>query len=60
LRLALLVPDIVEAILDGRPSKGLRLAQVLGNGPLDWDEQRSELVLRIAAILFAGEWPRTP
>jgi hypothetical protein len=29
-----LAPDIVEAILDGRQPKGLRLAEVLGNGPL--------------------------
>jgi hypothetical protein len=33
--------DIVEAILDGRQPKGLRLAQVLGNGPLGWGEQRT-------------------
>jgi hypothetical protein len=41
LRLALLAPDIVEAILDGRQSKWLRLAEALGNGPLTWEEQRS-------------------
>jgi hypothetical protein len=35
-----LAPDIVEAILDGRQPKGLRLAEVLGNVPLPWDEQR--------------------
>jgi hypothetical protein len=40
LPLTCLAPDIVEAILDGRQPKGLRLAEVLGNGPLDWDEQR--------------------
>jgi hypothetical protein len=34
-------PDIVEAILDGRQPKGLRLAEMLGNGPLDWHEQRA-------------------
>jgi hypothetical protein len=32
-------PDIVEAILDGRQPKGLRLAEMLGNGPLRWEEQ---------------------
>jgi hypothetical protein len=36
-----LAPDIVEAILDGRQPKGLRLAEVLGNGPPAWEEQRS-------------------
>jgi hypothetical protein len=41
LPLTCLVPDIVEAILDGRQPKGLRLAEMLGNGPLAWNEQRS-------------------
>jgi hypothetical protein len=35
-----LAPDIVEAILDGRQPKGLRLAEMLGNGPLDWNAQK--------------------
>ena len=39
LPLTCLAPDIVEAILDGRQPKGLRLAEMLGNGPLAWDEQ---------------------
>jgi hypothetical protein len=38
--LTCLAPDIVEAILDGRQPRGLRLAEMLGNGPLDWNEQR--------------------
>jgi hypothetical protein len=41
LPLTCLAPDIVGAILDGRQPKGLRLAEMLGNGPLTWDEQRS-------------------
>ena len=40
LPLTCLAPDIVEAILDGRQPKGLRLAEMLGNGPLGWAEQR--------------------
>jgi ParB-like chromosome segregation protein Spo0J len=40
LPLACLAPDIVEAILDGRQPKGSRLAEILGNGPLAWKEQR--------------------
>jgi hypothetical protein len=39
LPLTYLAPD-VEAILDGRQPKGLRLAEMLGNGPLGWEEQR--------------------
>ena len=41
LPLTCLAPDIVEAILDGRQPKGLRLAEMLGNGPLGWAEQRA-------------------
>jgi len=41
LPLTCLAPAIVEAILDGRQPKGLRLAEVLGNGPVAWEEQRS-------------------
>ena len=41
LPLTCLAPDLVEAILDGRQPKGLRLAEMLGNGPLGWGEQRS-------------------
>jgi hypothetical protein len=41
LPLTCLAPDIVEAILDGRQPKGLRLAQMLGNGPVGWEEQQS-------------------
>jgi hypothetical protein len=40
LPLTCLAPDIVEVILDGRQPEGLRLAEVLGNGTLEWEEQR--------------------
>jgi hypothetical protein len=40
LPLTCLAPDIVEAILDGRQPRWLRLAEVLGNRPLAWEEQR--------------------
>jgi hypothetical protein len=36
LPLTCVAPDIVEAILDGRQPKGLRLTEMLGNGPLGW------------------------
>jgi hypothetical protein len=39
LPLTCLAPNIVEAILDGRQPKGLRLAKMLGNGPVSWNEQ---------------------
>jgi hypothetical protein len=40
LPLTCLAPDIVETILDGQQPKGLRLAELLGNGPVAWEEQR--------------------
>jgi hypothetical protein len=40
LPLTCLAPDIVEAVLDGRQPKGLRLAEMLGSNPSRWDEQR--------------------
>jgi hypothetical protein len=40
LPLTCVASEIVEAILDGRQPKGLRLSEMLGNGPLDWIEQR--------------------
>jgi hypothetical protein len=32
--------DIVDAILDGRQPKGLRLVETLGNVSMRWEEQR--------------------
>lgn len=40
LQYACLAPDIVEAILDGRQPKGLKLGEVLRNVPMSWCEQR--------------------
>jgi hypothetical protein len=41
LPLTCLAPDIVEAILDGQQPRGLRLAEMLGNGSLVWNAQRA-------------------
>jgi hypothetical protein len=41
LRLPLLAPDIVERILDGRPTAGL--AQFLKSFPIEWEKQREQL-----------------
>jgi len=40
LRLTLLAPDIIEAILDGRQPKGLALADLMEPFPVDWEQQR--------------------
>lgn len=39
LRLTLLAPDIVEAILDGRQAEELQLDDLLAGFPLDWRQQ---------------------
>jgi hypothetical protein len=54
LPLTCLAPDIVEAILDGRQPKGLRLAEMLGNGPVTWEEQRARW-----RIGYAAPWGMT-
>jgi hypothetical protein len=41
LRLTLLAPEIVEAILDGRQPVELQLDDLLKGFPLEWEEQRS-------------------
>ena len=43
LRLTLLAPEIVEAILDGRQAKGLQPAVLTGKLPSAWEEQRQLL-----------------
>ena len=43
LRLTLLAPDIVEAILDGRQPCALALPALLQSVPSLWDEQRSSI-----------------
>ena len=39
LRMALLAPAVVEAILDGRQSNGASLAGLIANSPPDWARQ---------------------
>ncbi len=44
LRLTLLAPDIVEAILDGRQPPALTLARLMKPFPAEWKEQRRRLL----------------
>ena len=46
LRLTLLAPDIVEAILGGREPSGLSLAKLTKSVSLTWDEQRRRFVFQ--------------
>jgi hypothetical protein len=47
LRLTLLAPDIVEAILDGRQSDSVTLARLMRPFPVEWRGQQSMLRLII-------------
>lgn len=40
MRLTLLAPDIVEAILDGRQSEGMALPKLMEPFSMEWDVQR--------------------
>jgi hypothetical protein len=44
LRLTLLAPDMIEAILDGRQPAGLQLDSLLSPLPAEWTVQRRNLV----------------
>ena len=45
LRLTVLQPDIVEAILDGRQPAALQLNHLLKGFPLEWEGQRRSLAI---------------
>jgi hypothetical protein len=44
MRLSLLAPDVVEAILDGRLREGIQLTDLLEPLPMGWEEQRERLL----------------
>jgi hypothetical protein len=47
LRLTLLAPDIVDAILDGRQPRTLTLAQLVRPVSVQWTEQRTQLQISL-------------
>jgi hypothetical protein len=46
LRLTLLAPAIIEAILEGRQSIDLELDDLLAPLPIEWTQQHAQLALR--------------
>jgi hypothetical protein len=46
LRLTLLAPNIIRAILEGQQSIGLKLDNLLGPMPLDWAQQHAKLTAK--------------
>jgi hypothetical protein len=54
LRLTLLAPEIVEAILDGRQPAELQLDDLLDGFPLDWESQQISLTVSHRLVPLAG------
>ena len=50
LRLTLLAPDIVEAILDGRQPEGRRLEELFEGFSLEWEAQHKSLAMGDSSI----------
>ncbi len=46
MRLSLLAPEIVDAIMDGRQPESVTLANLMDPFPLDWKEQQMQLLQR--------------
>ena len=46
MRLSLLDPKVVDAIVDGRQPESITLANLMDPFPLDWNEQRIQLLTR--------------
>jgi hypothetical protein len=55
LRLALLAPDIIEMILEGRSDQALMLENLERPLPAGWDEQRKRLVLTRKGVPACSE-----
>jgi hypothetical protein len=47
LRLTLLAPDLVEAILDGRQTRGLTAQELLRGVPVGWGVQREAPISKL-------------
>jgi hypothetical protein len=60
LPLTCLAPDVLEAILDGRQPKGLRLAELLGNGPLVGMSSAAAAIFLKRSLLPAARSGRAP
>ncbi len=69
LRLTLLAPDIVEAILEGKNDPKISLARLLGGFPVDWEAQQDfadfstthpgEAIVYTTAECVYGDQPRS-
>ncbi|MDO9502724.1 hypothetical protein [Falsiroseomonas sp.] len=61
LRLTLLAPDIVEAILDGRQPEGMTLPALMAPFPVEWEVQtRTLLPIEATCSAPSTAWCRRP
>ena len=58
LRLTLLAPDMVEAILHGRQPDGMTLPKLMEGVTVEWEGQLRRFLAPSPPVL-AGGWPRT-
>jgi len=59
LRLTLLEPDIVDAILDGRQPEGMTLPALIEPFPMEWASQQPAIPIRPSHSPTARCWPRS-
>ncbi|MEI6161162.1 MAG: hypothetical protein WCP77_15105 [Roseococcus sp.] len=59
LRLTLLAPDIVEAILDGRQQEGVTLPGLMEPFPVEWGRQQPAIPIRPSHSPTARCWLRS-
>jgi len=59
LRLTLLAPDIVEAILDGRQPAELQLDSLMKRLQVEWEAQRSVVARSLGLVVRALTVPST-
>jgi hypothetical protein len=53
LRLTLLAPEIIEAIMEGKQPAGMTMASLLTGFPVVWAEQRATLEAKHRAVASA-------
>ena len=56
MRLALLAPDIVEAIVRGEEPSGVSLERLVKGMPVLWEEQREELGFENTETRWTQRW----
>ena len=58
LRMTLLAPDVIEAIVNGRQPAELQLDELMKRLPVGWQEQRAGLRAHSLAVVSSNPAPR--